>query len=231
MVGLQTAQRELDGTTLKAPIAGVVLAVNGKVGESSSQTSSANSNNSSGSTSANTASAASSAASGSSNGFLAIENPSELKVTANIAEADAANLKLGQQATVAFPATNDSATGTVTEITPQSTVTNNVVLYPVEVSLDTAPAGVKTGSTADLTITNGQSEGVLQVPTAAITTVGNNHTVTVQRDGQNVIVPVGVGLTGATTTEITSGLTAGDVVVLPSTTAPGAGFPRLGGGR
>jgi hypothetical protein len=49
---------------------------------------------------------------------------------------------------------------------------------------------------------------------------------------------VGVGLTGATTTEITSGLAAGDVVVLPSATpstptsnAPGAGFPRLGGGR
>ena len=76
------------------------------------------------------------------------------------------------------------------------------------------------------------------MPTAAITTVGTNHTVTVRRNGTHTTVPVGVGLIGATTTEITSGLAADDVVVLPSPTpntqtsnAPGAGFPRLGGGR
>ena len=95
-------------------------------------------------------------------------------------------------------------------------MTNNVVLYPITVALDTAPAGVKTGSTASLAITDGQATGVLEVPTAAITTVGTNHTVTVRRNGTDTIVPVGVGLIGATTTEITSGLAAGDVVVLPS---------------
>ena len=77
-----------------------------------------------------------------------------------------------------FPATNGSATGTVTQITPQSTVTNNVVLFPITVALDTAPPGVKVGSTASLTITDGIATGVLEVPTAAITTVGTNHTVT-----------------------------------------------------
>jgi hypothetical protein len=231
-VSVDTAQRELDGTSLKSTLAGVVLVVNGKVGESSSQTSSANSNNSSSSN--NTASTASSATTSAGQGFLAIANPSQLKVTANVAEADAANLQLGQEATVNFPATNNSATGTVTQIQPQSTVTNNVVLYPVEVSLDTAPDGVKTGSTADLAITKGQSEGVLEVPSAAITTNGDTHTVTVQRNGADTVVPVGVGLQGATTTEITSGLQEGDTVVLPTptatTTAPTGGFPRLGGG-
>ena len=233
-VSVDTARRELDGTSLKSTLAGVVLVVNGKVGESSSQTSSANSNNASGSSN-NTASAASSATTSAGQGFLAIANPSRLKVTANVAEADAANLQLGQEATVDFPATNNSAKGTVTEIQPQSTVTNNVVLYPVEVSLDTAPEGVKTGSTADLAITKGQSDGVLQVPTAAITTNGDSHTVTVQRDGTDTVVPVGVGLQGTTTTEITSGLQEGDTVVLPTPTAPATnaptgGFPRLGGG-
>jgi hypothetical protein len=237
-VQVTTAQRTLDGTTLKAPLAGVVLAVNGKVGESSGNTSSSTgSTTSSGTgTSGNTSSAASTAATSAGNGFITIANPSQLEVTANIAEADAAGLQLGQQATVTFPATNDTATGTVTQITPQSTVTNNVVLYPITVSLDGAPPGVKTGSTASLAITDGQATGVLEVPTAAITTVGTNHTVTVQRGGTQTVVPVGVGLTGVTTTEITSGLQAGDVVVLPSptpATAPtaGAGFPRLGGGR
>jgi len=239
-VQVDTATRTLDGTVLKAPIAGVVLAVNGKVGQSSGSTSSSTSSTSGAGTAgtSSTASAASTSATSAGSGFITIANPSQLEVTANIAEADAAGLELGQQATVTFPATNDTATGTVTQITPQSTVTNNVVLYPITVALDTAPSGVKTGSTASLAITDGQATGVLEVPTAAITTVGTNHTVTVRRNGTDTTVPVGVGLTGATTTEITSGLAAGDVVVLPSATpstpasnAPGAGFPRLGGGR
>jgi HlyD family secretion protein len=236
-VQVDTATRALDGTVLKAPIAGVVLAVNGKVGESSGSTSSSTSSTSGAGTSS-TSSAASSSVTSAGSSFITIANPSQLEVTANIAEADAAGLELGQQATVTFPATNDTATGTVTQITPQSTVTNNVVLYPITVALDTAPAGVKTGSTASLAITDGQATGVLEVPTAAITTVGTNHTVTVRRNGTDATVPVGVGLSGTTTTEITSGLAAGDVVVLPSATpstqtsnAPGAGFPRLGGGR
>ena len=99
-----------------------------------------------------------------------IANPSELAVTANIAEADAAKVQLGQAARITFPATNATATGTVTQITPQSTVTNNVVQYPVQVSLATAPPGVGVGNTASLSITTGTKSGVLVAPTSAITT-------------------------------------------------------------
>ena len=45
-VQVDTATRTLDGTVLKAPIAGVVLAVNGKVGQSSGSTSSSTSSTS-----------------------------------------------------------------------------------------------------------------------------------------------------------------------------------------
>jgi HlyD family secretion protein len=238
-VQVDTAQRALDGTVLKAPQAGVVLAVNGKVGESSgSGSGSSGGTGSTGSTgTGTTGSSAATAASATSagTGFLTIANPSRLDVTADIAEADADAIALGQPATVTFPATNGTATGTVTQITPQSTVTNNVVLYPITVALDSAPPGIKVGSTASLAITDGTASGVLEVPTAAITTVGTNHTVTVRRGTTDTVVPVGVGLTGATTTEITSGLAAGDVLVLPSPTtttpATGGGFPRLGGAR
>ena len=101
-----------------------------------------------------------------------IANPSQLAVTANIAEADAAKVQLGQAARITFPATNATATGTVTQITPQSTVTNNVVQYPVQVSLATAPPGVGVGNTASLSITTGTKSGVLVAPTSAITTIG-----------------------------------------------------------
>ena len=135
-----------------------------------------------------------------------IANPSQLAVTANIAEADAAKVQLGQAARITFPATNATGTGTVTQITPQSTVTNNVVQYPVQVSLATAPPGVGVGNTASLSITTGTKSGVLVAPTSAITTVGNRHTVVVRRGDQDVTVPVEIGIVGDTTTEIVGGV-------------------------
>ncbi|MCH6170837.1 HlyD family efflux transporter periplasmic adaptor subunit [Pseudonocardia alaniniphila] len=232
-VTVDNAQLGVDQTSLLAPQAGVVLAVNGKVGESSSGGPSA-STTSGTSTGSSTGSAASAAATSAGSGFITIANLSRLAVTANIAEADAAKIKLGQKATITFPATNTTATGSVTQITPQSTVTNNVVLYPIQVSLDTAPPGVGVGSTASLNITAGSATDVLEAPNLAITSLGDRHTVTVQRTGTDTVVPVTIGLVGDTQTEITSGVQAGDVLVLPSTTAPtaagaGAGFPRAGG--
>lgn len=160
-----------------------------------------------------------------------IANPSQLAVTANIAEADAAKVQLGQAARITFPATNATGTGTVTQITPQSTVSNNVVQYPVQVSLATAPPGVGVGNTASLSITTGTKSGVLVAPTSAITTVGNRHTVVVRRGDQDVTVPVEIGIVGDTTTEIVGGVSEGDQLVLPTVaTSTNNGFPRGGGG-
>jgi len=160
-----------------------------------------------------------------------IANPSQLAVTANIAEADAAKVALGQPARITFPASNATATGTVTQITPQSTLSSNVVQYPVQVSLATAPPGVGVGNTASLAITTGSKSGVLVAPSSAITTLGNRHTVVVRRGDQDVTVPVEIGLVGDTTTEITGGLNEGDQLVLPTVaTSTNNGFPRGGGG-
>jgi multidrug efflux pump subunit AcrA (membrane-fusion protein) len=237
-VDVDTARRGVDDTALKAPQAGVVLAVNGEVGGftngQGSSDSGSSSNNGSGSSSSSN-SAASEAATSAGDGFVVLANPSELAVTAQIPEADAAKLQLGQQATVAFPATGSTANGTVTRKDPQSTVSNNVVLYPVTISLETAPPGVGVGSTANLSVTTGTATGVLKAPTQAITTTGNRSTVTVRRGGTDTVVPVRIGVSGPAETEIVSGVAEGDVLVLPTPTAAtagaGAGFPRTGGGR
>ncbi|MHA6621576.1 HlyD family efflux transporter periplasmic adaptor subunit [Pseudonocardia sp. DLS-67] len=234
-VDVDTARRGVDETALKAPQAGVVLAVNGEVGGSAggqgSDDDSGSSGDGGGSDSGD--SAASDAAGSAGDGFAVIANPSELAVTAEVPEADAAKLELGQQATVSFPATGTTATGTVTRKDPQSTVSNDVVLYPVTISLETAPAGVGVGATANLSVTTGSATGVLKAPTQAVTTTGNRSTVTVRRDGTDTVVPVRIGVSGPADTEILSGVDEGDVLVLPSpnvaTAGSGAGFPRTGG--
>jgi multidrug efflux pump subunit AcrA (membrane-fusion protein) len=238
-VDVDTARRAVDETALKAPQAGVVLAVNGEVGEftsgQGSDDSGSDGGDSGGDGGGDGDSAASDAATSAGDGFVVIANVSALAVTAEIPEADAAELELGQQATIAFPATGTTAAGTVTRKDPQSTVSNDVVLYPVTISLETAPPGVGVGATANLSVTTGTATGVLRAPTQAITTTGNRSTVTVRRNGVDTVVPVRIGVSGPAETEIVSGVSEGDVLVLPSPTAAGggsgAGFPRVGGGR
>jgi multidrug efflux pump subunit AcrA (membrane-fusion protein) len=233
-VDVDTARRGVDETALKAPQAGVVLAVNGEVGESAGGQGSDDSGGSSGDSGGDSDSASDSATSAG-DGFVVIANLSELAVTADVPEADAAKLELGQQATISFPGTGTTATGTVTRKDPQSAVSNDVVSYPVRVSLDTAPDGVGVGATANLSVTTGSATDVLKAPTQAITTTGNRSTVTVRRDGVDTTASVRIGVSGPTETEIVSGVAEGDVLVLPAPVTAsggsGAGFPRTGGGR
>ena len=72
------------------------------------------------------------------------------------------------------------------------------------------------------------------VPSSAITTVGNLSTVVVLKDGTQTTTRVVTGLVGTTYTQIVSGLSAGDVVVIPTATTSSSstsrGFPSLTGG-
>jgi hypothetical protein len=75
------------------------------------------------------------------------------------------------------------------------------------------------------------------VPSPAVHTVGANHTVTLLTGGTPTATRVETGAVGATLTEITSGLNAGDEVMLadlnqplPSTTAGLRGIGGAGGG-
>jgi macrolide-specific efflux system membrane fusion protein len=154
-----------------------------------------------------------------------------------VAEADAAKVQVGDSATVTFSALDESARGRVTSIDLQDTVSNNVVEYGVTVTLTDAPRKVRLGQTASVSIVTGVARNVLTVPSSAVTSVGNNSTVTVLQDGQQSVRPVQVGLVGDSSTEITSGLSEGDVVVLTTGTGssgftfPGGGIPGgFGGG-
>jgi len=155
-----------------------------------------------------------------------------MEVTADVAEADASSVKIGQVAAVTFSATSTTVSGHVTAVALQGTTSSNVVEYPVTVALDSVPATARPGASVSLVITTGSRSNVLALSSSAVTTVGNTHTVTVLRNGTQQIVPVTIGLVGNSTTQIVSGLSAGDVVVIPTATTSSStgGFPSLGGG-
>lgn len=227
-VGVAQARTTLAQATLRAPEAGRVAAVNGTVGQSSSSSSSSAASSSSSSSS----SSSNSSSSSSSSGFVTLVSAKTLEVTADVAEADINDVKVGQSVTVTLSANDKELKGTVAEVADTSTVTNNVVEYAVTVRLDKSK-GVKLGATAQLVITTGEKQSVLRVSSSALTTVGNITTATVRTsDGSTVTRQVTTGLKGDTYTEVLSGLQAGDVVVLPQQTTTGSTgftFPRGGG--
>lgn len=153
---------------------------------------------------------------------------------ASVAEADVTKVKVGQAAEVSFAATDKTVDGKVTGISTEQTVTNNVVTYDVTVTLTGNSESIRIGQTASLTITTGSAENVLIAPSSAITTVGDRSTVTRRANGTDSTITVETGLVGTTGTEITSGLSDGDTLVVPTSDSSGSGltFPTggLGGG-
>jgi macrolide-specific efflux system membrane fusion protein len=212
---LATAQGDVAKAVLTAPIAGTVTAVGATVGSTVG-------NGSSGSSTASASSTVSS-------GFATIADLTVLTTSASFAEADAAHLSVGQVAAVTFPAVPDaSATAKVTSISPTGTTTNGVVTYAATVTLDAAPAGVRLGQTADVTVTTAEVTDAVTLPSNAVTVgmVAADGTTSgtvriVAADGTTTATAVTIGLQGDSTTQIVSGVAAGDKVVVSLDTAVG----------
>lgn len=196
-----------DSTTLKAPISGVVIAVNGTIG---SVTSGGGSSGESG------ASGAASAA----GGLIQIADVTSLVVTSQVAEADIASVAVGQVAAITVPSEPGVAIrGTVASVAPVPSSTDGVVRFPVTVRLTEVPAGVRLGLTALVSITTQEAADVLALPVDAVTlTSPSEGTVELQAGddpAQTRTVTVTVGLVGTGLIEIRDGLKRDDTVVLP----------------
>lgn len=159
------------------------------------------------------------------------------QVTADVVENDVPSVKLGQTAAVAVAAVGADLTGTVSAIAPtasSSGSSNSVVSYAVTIDLASPPAALRSGMTADITITTASATGVLAVPAAAIRGTSGNYTVLVLVNGTPEPKPVTVGLMTSSLVEIRSGLSEGDAVVIGTSSQQRStgttGFGPGGGG-
>jgi HlyD family secretion protein len=149
-----------------------------------------------------------------------IDDLALLYLDLQISEVDLASVKVGQQATLEFDAIADKVySGEVTEIGLIGSVSQGVVNFPVTVRVTDADEDIRAGMTASVTIVVDQREDALLVPNRAIRTSSGQRTVTVLFDGQQFTIPVMVGLTGDSLSEVISDqLREGDVVVNYGTT-------------
>jgi macrolide-specific efflux system membrane fusion protein len=222
--GLSTAYTALADTTLTAPSAGTITTLTGLVGQPVSGSGSSPASSSPGASSAagggGGTSATSSPSSASTSSFLTLADLSTLQVKVGFAEIDAVKIATGQPATVTISAlTGTQLTGNVVAVDTSATVVSNVVTYSALVSIAGPPTTLKPGMTASVTVQVASHPNVLEVPTAAIQTQGGASFVNVDQSGKPVLTPVTTGLQGDSTTEITSGLSAGQQLLVSTGTA------------
>jgi len=148
---------------------------------------------------------------------VSIVNSGKPLLSVNISEIDVPNIKTGQKATVTFDSIPDKTfTGSVVAIDREGSTTSNVTNYPAIISLDSASDQILSNMAATANIITQVKDNVLTVPSAAISQQSGQDVVRILKDGQEQTIPVEVGISSDTNTEIVSGLNEGDTVIVSS---------------
>jgi len=161
--------------------------------------------------------------------FIIAQDLTNMRVIANIDEADIGGVKEGQRVSFtvdAFP--EDVFEGTVTQVRQQATTTSNVVTYEVVISAPNESLKLKPGLTANVTIYTMEMHDIMSVPTKALRFTPNEMFLKEDeaivdceakdkvwiRDGKNFkAIAVEIGKSNGMFTEIISGLKPGTEVI------------------
>jgi HlyD family secretion protein len=192
---LAAAQQNLAAATLVSPITGTVADVTITAGQNAS---------------ANSTTA-----------HIMIVGPGEDEVTTAVSDTSVGKVKPGQPATVTPDGATKPIAGKVTSIGALgSTTSGGSASYPVTITLDPTSQSLFNGATASVGITLGTAQAAVTVPTSAVQTIGQFSVVSTMVNGKPTTTRVTLGVVGATVTQITSGLKAGDEVMLANITEP-----------
>ncbi len=217
------AQKDVDDTVLRAPADGTIAAVNGAVDEvlapSSGTTPLAPGSEAAipGATGTSTSATAATVSRPGGTQFLVLDNVDTFEVVVPFEESDAVRVAPNQRVDVRFDAIPDlTLPGNVVAVSPSASALSGVISYYVTVGLSQSDPRLRNGQTAQASVVTDELRDVLAVPNAAIHRQGGRTQVTVQRfDGQRV-VDITPGVVGDTYTQVLSGLSEGDEVVLPT---------------
>ena len=162
--------------------------------------------------------------------FNIAQDLTDMRVIANIDEADIGGVKEGQRVTFtvdAFP--DDKFEGTVTQVRQEATTTSNVVTYEVVIGAPNKDLKLKPGLTANVTIYTLEKNDVLAVPSKALRFMPNEALLKKGEQIEDVDAPqkvwtmegntfkahkVETGITNGMLTEIISGISEGTEVLV-----------------
>jgi len=158
---------------------------------------------------------------GSSTAIVTLANLQSLQVVASVDETTIRQVSADQPATVTFDAyPNQAFTGQVLSVPLYGTLQGDVTVYDVPLSLQGVDdLHLLVGMTANVEIQVGQASDALLVPTLALQRSNAGYQVLVPNTidpiaGEPDTVPVQVGLSDGTYTQIVKGLNPGDRVIV-----------------
>ncbi len=236
------AENTVAGTTLVAPVAGLIEQVNIAQGQAIG-----GGNANATGTGTGAGALAASAASGGPTAFnnaaqnvthaIVLITPTAFQVSGPVSDAQLPQVRPADAVYVVPAGGGNQLQGHVVGVAPAALTASGVATFTVTAVVDTVSSSIHPGSTAQMSIVVQREVDVLTVPSSSVHTVGASSYVLVPRNGQSVTVPVTIGASDPQRTQITSGLHLGDVVVLaeigvkpPSGAAPSGGGAAGGGG-
>ncbi|HEV3122970.1 MAG TPA: biotin/lipoyl-binding protein [Candidatus Dormibacteraeota bacterium] len=206
-VAVDNASRSLAEATLTAPTSGVVGTVNITVGQSVT-----------GNGSSSSASSSAASASSSTSHQVTLLTPGAFQVSGTVTDAQVNQVAVGQRARVVAAGSAEAMNGKVSQISQVATITSGVATFSVTVTIDGTYPALRAGTSASISVIVNQVVHVVTVPSSAVQTSGGNSTVQVLVGGQPQTRTVQVGAADALRTEIVSGLSVGDQVVIATVT-------------
>lgn len=189
---LDMAVYNLESVNLKAPAAGTILTVNGKVGENAA-TSTQNS------------------------AFIVMTDTDTVFLDAEIFEDDISKVEMGQLVDIEFNAlVGEEFTGKVVSIAGLATTdSSGIIKYEVTVAMDKVDPRIRSGMTANLAFIFQKANNVVTIPNEAVKRIDRQSVVEVKlADGTIENRIISTGLTDGTRVEVVSGLNAGETLVI-----------------
>ncbi|TCJ35072.1 efflux RND transporter periplasmic adaptor subunit [Parafrankia sp. BMG5.11] len=250
--GVTAAQTALAGATMTSPVNGVVVSVSLVVGQQVSGSSSGSGSGSSGGGSGASAGgmgasggtsagsgATSTASTSSSGGQITVISTDSWIVNASVDSNSVGLIAKGNQATIvpgSGTATGVGGSGgaggtiygTVSSVGLIASSSGQTASFPVVIKVTGSPGGLHAGDTATVALIYKQLSNVLVLPTAAISQENGKSVVRVVSGTTTTTRAVTTGVSGGGSTEIVSGLSEGDQVLVE--VAGGAAGPGGSGG-
>lgn len=197
---LERAEEDLRNTTIRAPIAGMVLTRDVEVGSPVSSILNLGAN---------------------ATPVMTLGDIGEVFVRGKVDESDVGRVRMDQPARISVETFKErSFEGRVTLISPMGTEKDNVTTFEVRVSIDNPGNELKANMTANAEIVLEEHPDSLIVPEAALTYDANRqaHVDLFDPDEKTSRrrVPVKVGVSNGTRAQILEGLDEGQKVILPS---------------
>jgi RND family efflux transporter MFP subunit len=147
---------------------------------------------------------------------------SQMKIAVKIGEYDILGVDEGDSVIVSIDALDATYDGTIKKIARDATVQGGVSYFEAEVEIE-ADEVVRSGMSAEVKLIIEDVKQVVSVPSAAVVADSNGEYFVYVKDPADpknttpVQIPVTIGVTDGSYTQITQGLSEGDDILVPKT--------------